>query len=104
MKRLFTGLLIVILILTTVGWTSQPTEQQSVQVPGLKEPAEILVDKWGVPHIYAKNQEDAFSVQRFNAARDRLWQFDLWRKRGFGQLSEVLGPSYVNQDHVALHG
>lgn len=70
-------------------------------VAGLQKPAEILVDKWGVPHIYASSQEDAFFVQGFNVARDRLWQMDLWRKRGLGQLSEVLGPNYAEQDRAA---
>jgi penicillin amidase len=71
---------------------------QTYQVAGLKKPAEILVDQWGVPHIYAASENDAFFVQGFNAARDRLFQIDLWRLRGLGQLSEVFGPSYLVQD------
>jgi penicillin amidase len=70
-------------------------------VAGLERPAEILVDRWGVPHIYAGTHYDAFFVQGFNAARDRLWQIDLWRRRGLGQLAEVLGPTYVAQDRAA---
>lgn len=70
----------------------------TMQVSGLKQTAEILVDQWGVPHIYAKNTGDAFFVQGFNAARDRLFQIDLWRRRGLGRLAEVLGPAYVEQD------
>jgi len=70
-------------------------------VPGLKSTVEILVDRWGVPHIYANNQDDLFFAQGFNAARDRLWQLDLWRRRGEGLLSEVLGPDYVEQDRAA---
>ncbi len=73
----------------------------TVEVAGLKQPAEILVDKWGVAHIYAKTTEDAFFVQGFNAARDRLFQIDLWRRRGLGVLAEVLGPAYVEQDQAA---
>jgi penicillin amidase len=71
---------------------------RTYRIAGLKKPAEILVDKWGVPHIYAANEDDAFFVQGFNAARDRLFQIDLWRRRGLGQLAEVFGPSYVAQD------
>ena len=70
-------------------------------VAGLDKPAEILVDQWGVPHIYAKSPYDAFFVQGFNAARDRLWQIDLWRRRGLGTLSEVFGASTVARDHAA---
>ncbi|XOV88517.1 MAG: penicillin acylase family protein [Pseudomonadota bacterium] len=71
------------------------------RVSGLEAPAEILVDQWGVPHIYAQTHYDAFFVQGFNAARDRLWQIDLWRRRGLGQLAEILGPAYVQQDEAA---
>ena len=47
-----------------------PTD--TYRVHGLEQPAEILVDEWGVPHIYAGTHYDAFFVQGFNAARDRL--------------------------------
>jgi penicillin G amidase len=71
---------------------------ETMSVAGLKTPVEILVDRWGVPHIYAKNEADLFFAQGFNAARDRLFQIDLWRRRGLGQLSEVFGPAFVEQD------
>ncbi|MBL0141660.1 MAG: penicillin acylase family protein [Betaproteobacteria bacterium] len=74
---------------------------QTVRVPGLTAPAEIRIDRWGVPHIYAKSEADAFFAQGFNAARDRLFQIDLWRRRGLGQLSEVFGPDFVEQDRAA---
>lgn len=74
---------------------------QSFTVAGLSEPAEIIVDRWGVPHIYARSESDLFLVQGFNAARDRLWQIDLWRRRGLGLLSEAFGPSYVAKDRAA---
>ena len=51
-----------------------------------------------MPHIYAKNEADLFFAQGFNVARDRLFQIDLWYRRGLGQLAEVFGPSYVEQD------
>lgn len=70
------------------------------RVAGLERPAEIIIDEWGVPHIYAGTHYDAFFVQGFNAARDRLWQIDTWRRRGLGQLSEVLGPEYLDQDRA----
>ena len=70
-------------------------------VEGLEGPAVIRVDEWGVPHIEASTHYDAFYVQGFNAARDRLWQIDMWRRRGLGRLSEVLGDAYVDQDRAA---
>jgi len=71
---------------------------ETITLPNLRQPVEILVDHWGVPHIYAKNEADLFFAQGFNAARDRLFQIDLWRRRGLGQLSEVFGPAFVEQN------
>ncbi|RYF04243.1 MAG: penicillin acylase family protein, partial [Oxalobacteraceae bacterium] len=78
----------------------QAMEMETHRVAGLSRPAEILVDRWGVPHIYARSQDDAIFAQGFNAARDRLFQIDLWRRRGLGQLAEVMGPAYVAQDEA----
>ena len=61
---------------------SATADDQDYVVAGLEQPAEIIVDEWGVPHIYANTHYDAFFVQGFNAARDRLWQIDTWRRRG----------------------
>src|ERR1700688_2106451 len=71
---------------------------ETITLPNLRQPVEILIDHWGVPHIYAKNEADLFFAQGFNVARDRLFQIDLWYRRGLGQLAEVFGPSYVEQD------
>lgn len=80
---------------------SGAVRQEAAPVAGLAAPAEIIVDRWGVPHIYAASTRDAFFLQGWNAARDRLWQIDLWRKRGLGRLSASLGPAYVAQDRAA---
>jgi penicillin G amidase len=73
---------------------------ETIQVPGLQSPGEIIVDRWGIPHIYAGSERDAFFLQGWNAARDRLWQIDLWRKRGLGRLSASFGPAYAEQDRA----
>ncbi|HTI02676.1 MAG TPA: penicillin acylase family protein [Acidisoma sp.] len=68
---------------------------------GLSAPVTISVDRWGIPHIRAENLADLFFAQGFNAARDRLWQIDLWRKRGLGLLAADFGPGYLEQDRAA---
>ncbi len=70
-------------------------------VAGLEKPAEIRIDRYGVPHIYAGSVRDAFFLQGYNVARDRLWQIDLWRKRGLGLLAKDFGPAYAAQDRAA---
>ena len=70
-------------------------------LPGLTAPAEIRIDHQGVAHIRAETLHDLFFAQGWNAARDRLWQIDLWRKRGLGLLAADFGPGYLEQDRAA---
>jgi penicillin amidase len=74
---------------------------ETILVADLKAPAEILVDAWGIPHLRAGDADDLFFTQGFNAARDRLWQIDLWRKRGLGRLAAHFGPGYLAQDQAS---
>jgi len=45
---------------------------ETIVLPHLRQLVEILIDHWGVPHIYAKNEADLFFAQGFNIARDRV--------------------------------
>jgi len=82
------------------GGGSSDDAINTYELQGIENPVEILVDDWGIPHIYASSKEDVYFGQGFNAARDRLWQIDLWRKNGLGELSEVFGPEYLEQDRA----
>jgi penicillin G amidase len=88
-------------IAQTGGALSPAVKVEARSITGLREPADIIVDHWGVPHIFAASERDAYFLQGYNAARDRLWQIDLWRKRGLGRLAASLGPAYVDQDRAA---
>src|ERR1700730_9445794 len=79
---------------------SGPAAQVHAGLP-LRGPVEILIDRWGIPHIWAGCEHDVFFAQGFNAARDRLWQLDLWRRQGLGLLAEAFGPAYVARDRAA---
>ena len=91
--------LLFVLLVARAAEPNLPTTRY--EVAGLSAPVEILVDHWGVPHIYAPTAYAAYFAQGFNAARDRLWQLDLWRKRGLGELARDFGPAYVAQDRAA---
>jgi len=81
--------------------TPNEVSTERFQIKGLQANVEILIDRWGVPHIYAGTLHDVFLAQGWNAARDRLWQMDYWRRSGLGELAEALGPEYVAQDRAA---
>ncbi len=69
-----------------------------LKVPGLKEPVEVVRDKQGIPHIYAKNDDDLFFAQGYVMAQDRLWQLELWRRWREGRLAEMFGPKAFDID------
>jgi penicillin amidase len=73
----------------------------TIPAPGLKEAVEIWDDRWGAPHIHARNEHDLFFAQGRTAARDRLLQIDLWRRAGAGRLAEVQGPAAIPRDRLA---
>lgn len=106
MKTVSLGLLALSLATSPAGAqpaTTQPSaaRREARALPGLVAPGTITVDRWGIAHIRAASPRDAFFLQGYAAARDRLWQIDLWRKRGLGRLSASFGPSFVAQDRAA---
>ena len=74
------------------------TAQETLSIPGLSNPVKVVTDQWGVPHIYAQNEEDLFFAQGFYAARDRTFQFELWRRQATGTVAEILGPRELKRD------
>lgn len=67
-------------------------------VPGLREPVEVIRDEWGVPHVYARNDDDLFFAQGYVMAQDRLWQMEMWRRWREGRLAEIFGPEALDYD------
>ncbi len=101
MKR--TGLLLVAVFSTVLQVQAQPPST-AVQLAGLSQPVEILRDRWGINHIYAQNEDDLFFAQGYAAARDRLFQFEVWRRQATGTVAEMLGRRALVRDRGArLH-
>lgn len=71
---------------------------RSLRAPGLQQPVEVLRDRWGINHIYARNEHDLFFAQGYLAARDRLFQFELWRRQATGTVAEILGRRELERD------
>lgn len=67
-------------------------------LPGLSGKTEVWYDDRMVPHIFADNEADAFYVQGYVTARDRLWQMELQTYAAGGRLSEILGPKLIQYD------
>ncbi|NNG10891.1 MAG: penicillin acylase family protein, partial [Arenibacter sp.] len=59
---------------------------------------EVIRDDVGINHIYANNQHDLFFAQGYCAAKDRLFQFEIWRRQATGTVSEILGKRELKRD------
>src|SRR5262245_17183640 len=79
-----------------VGWTA--SADRPVPLAGLTARARMLRDGHGVAHLYAQNQHDLFFLQGYAQAEDRLFQMDVTRRLGSGQLAELLGESALPTD------
>ena len=59
---------------------------------------DVFTDDFGVPHIFAENEEDLFFVAGYIAARDRLFQLSMVSLAVNGELASVLGEDYLKTD------
>ena len=64
----------------------------------LLDKVEVLRDNNGINHIYANNQRDLFFMQGYLAAKDRLFQFEIWRRQATGTVSEIFGEEELERD------
>jgi penicillin G amidase len=71
---------------------------QTIFLEKLQERVEVLRDANGINHIYAHNEHDLFFAQGYLAAKDRLFQFEIWRRQATGTLAEILGPREIPRD------
>ncbi len=99
MKRYFTAELFLLLVTAScLAPAGYARGAEALAVAGLRQPVEIIKDKWGISHIYAKTEYDLFFAQGYSAARDRLFQFEIWRAQATGTTAEILGPRAIARD------
>jgi len=80
----------------------KPNYDGVVDTPGLKADVTVYYDTYGIHHIYAKNDADAFRTLGYVHAQDRLWQMELLRRIARGGLSEVFGRDLLETDKFML--
>jgi penicillin amidase len=85
----------------TLARAALATIDGRIPLRGLRDSVEVIRDRWGVPHIYAKNVDDLFFAQGFVQAQDRLWQMEMYRRTYEGSLAEIMGPAFVRRDQMA---
>jgi penicillin amidase len=107
-KRILIALLILlVLALTTVILLVNNIRNKAVadygkpvDIENLAEPVTVYRDSLGIPHVYAKSEEDLYRVVGYLSAQDRLWQMDLMRRITTGRLSEIFGADMLAADQL----
>ncbi len=96
------GLLVILAGAVAYAWfvahSALPQLDGRLQLSGLSAAVTVTRDSHGVPDIEASSLEDLFFAQGYVTAQDRLWQMDVMRRYGGGQLSEVLGGDSLKID------
>lgn len=102
LRRAFLALVAIVLVLVAAAfWRARrawPQVEGEAVAAGLAAPVEVVRDRWGVPHIRAGSESDLFFAQGYVHAQDRLWQMEMNRRVGRGELSEVLGEHVLILD------
>ncbi|MBM4373058.1 MAG: penicillin acylase family protein, partial [Deltaproteobacteria bacterium] len=73
---------------------------QTVPFDGLDGPVEIVVDAWGVPHVYASTEADLFRAEGFIVAKNRIVSMHAMRRIASGAwaASPAAGPGDLAND------
>jgi len=85
---------LILVLITTILYSCT----DSFQIQGISDEVEVLRDNYGINHIYANNQDDLFFMQGYLAAKDRLFQFEIWRRQATGTVSEIFGEDELDRD------
>ncbi len=77
---------------------SLPQTAGDIKLSILSQPVTVYRDEYGVPHLFAQNEDDLWRAAGYIAAQDRLWQLDLNRRAVRGTLSEIFGETALPKD------
>ena len=76
----------------------KPTTTGILALPDLKDEVTVKYDSYGIPHIYATNEEDLFYAFGYVHAQDRLFQMEVLRRLAGGRLSAIFGRDALKVD------
>lgn len=77
-----------------------PQMSGELKINHLSSPVNVTRDRFGIPHIEAKNNLDAFRVLGFIMAQERLFQMEMSRRLSQGELAEVFGEKALASDKL----
>lgn len=69
----------------------QDRSDQDFELSGLSDEVTVHYDDFGIPHIFATNQEDLMKAQGYIVAKERLWQMEFYALVASGRITEIIG-------------
>ena len=104
MKRIFLVILLLLAGIIIYGYwyvnNTKPSYEGELSLAGLNKPVTVKYDSYGIPHIYAENESDAYFALGYLQAQERLFQMEMLRRVATGSLSEILGDEFVSVDKL----
>lgn len=78
-----------------------PVVSGELRVPGTRGEIRIRRDPWGIPHIEAQDDEDAWFGVGFCQGQDRTFQLQSLKRLASGRLSELVGAGALPVDRLS---
>ena len=102
--KILAAILVLLAVLAAAAWIclqrSLPKIDGEVRVRGPAAAVEIVRDRDGVPHLFAKSARDGWFAMGYVHAQDRLWQMEFQRRVAQGRLAEFLGERAYDVDRL----
>lgn len=96
------GLVVLLLITLLAAYltlrASRPQLDGTFSTSGLKFPAVVTRDRFGVATIKAENASEAAWILGFLHGQERFFEMDLTRRSAAGELSELFGEATIQVD------
>ncbi len=81
-------------------WLEHPLPKYSgsITLSDLADTVDVYTDPYGVPHVFAKNEDDLFFIAGYIAASERLFQLATVALAVRGELSMAFGDDFLSSD------
>ena len=78
-----------------------PITSGTIRVSGIENPVTVHRDRYGIPHIEAQGEIDAWYAVGFSQGQDRAFQLELLLRVANGTLSESIGSRALPADKLS---
>lgn len=94
----FVVLFAILIFFNKISTISLPPNDTNLEISNITDSSKVYLNKFGIPHIIANNEQDCFFMVGYMHARDRLFQMDIFRRTAKGELSEIFGEEKIQTD------